>query len=348
MKKLTTIYNNNVLDNNETQYLHFKVGNSKYGVNITNVVEIMKLPLLEYPQKLPNNIIGILKYNNFIINVLDLRFYLNIKIEPYSTSNQLLIVKTDESIFGLIIDKVENITPINQSKTEYLESVNEEKIIDFMYQINNDAISAIDLCSLENIFKQGNLSSDIDIPSLFPRDDDSQYEFKQRSLMLKEKSSKSLISNDFSQDNFISFSIGESIYCINLEFVKEFLKSQSVTPIPGNFDYIEGVIVLRGDFITVINTKTFLGLNDSFDAEEHYSKTSQTKNNIIIVEISDYKVGFLVDEIFKIMNIPEDLIKTKNTMQDKYVQSEVVINDKLYSILNIKNILSDEKFYIED
>ena len=53
----------------------------------------MKLPALDYPQKLPNNIVGLLKYNNFVINVVDVRFYLNIEVRPYNTHNELLIVK---------------------------------------------------------------------------------------------------------------------------------------------------------------------------------------------------------------------------------------------------------------
>lgn len=347
MNNLTTFYNS-ILDNNENLYLYFKLGNNKYGVNIKNVVEIMKLPLLDYPQKLSNNIIGLLKYNNFTINVLDLRFYLDIKVTPYSISNHLLIVKTDETIFALIIDKVEDIISIDQSKTEYLPSLTKEKIIEFLYENENETLSAINLCSLENIIKQDTPSIEIDIPSLFPQDDDSQYAFMQRNLIIREKANTNLATNIFSQDNFISFSLGENIYCINLEYVKEFLKSQTITPIPCNFDYIAGIIVLRGDFVTVINTKKFLGIVDSSECDEQISNAQPNKNNIIIIELSEYKFGFLVDQIFNIINIPEDATKRKTSTRDKYILSEVIIDNKLYSILNIKNILSDEKFFIEE
>ena len=72
--------NNNYLEQKKNTHLYFQVGENKYALNTSSVLEIMKLPALDYPQKLPNNIIGLLKYNNFVINVVDIRFYLNIEI----------------------------------------------------------------------------------------------------------------------------------------------------------------------------------------------------------------------------------------------------------------------------
>lgn len=343
MKNLTAL-SNNVIDNHENLYLYFKLGDNKYAINIEQMVEIMKLPLLDYPQKLANNVVGILYYNNFTINILDLRFYLDIKVTPYSIANQLLVVKTDEAIFGLVIDKVENIINLEQSKIEYFPSSGEKKMIEFMYQKDNETISIINLCALEDVLKQGVPSSDIDIPSLFPKDDDSRYKLMQRNQALLEKSNTNLVTNVFSQDKFISFSLNEDIYCINVEYVKEFLKNFLITQIPCNLDYVAGIIALRGDFITIVDTKKLLGITKN-DLKIDYT---EIKNSLIIIEIPDYQIGFLVDEIFSIINIPEDLIKKNPHNQNKYILSEVILEDNLYTILNIKNILSDEKFFIED
>ena len=94
----------NYLEQKKNTHLYFQIGDNKYAVNSDNVLEIMKLPALDYPQKLPNNIIGLLKYNNFVISVLDVRFYLNTQVTPYSINNELLIIRTDEVIFGIITD----------------------------------------------------------------------------------------------------------------------------------------------------------------------------------------------------------------------------------------------------
>lgn len=345
MKNLTTLYNNNILDYKENLYLYFRLGENKYAVNIEQVVEIIKIPLLDYPQRLPNNAIGILNYNDFAINILDLRFYLNIKVTPYSIANQLLIVKTDETILGLLIDKVEDVTSFEQSKIDYFQSGEEEnRILEFMYKKEDGAISVINLHALENKLKAGVPTCDVDIPSLFPHDDDSRYKLIQRNQALQERYNLSLAANAFSQDKFISFSLNDSIYCINLEYVQEFLKDFCITKMPCNLDYIAGIIALKGDFITIINTQIFLSGSGNPQAPE----TTDKKNNIIIIELNDFKIGFLVDEIFSIINIPEELIKKNSLNNNKYISSEIILEDNLYTILDMETILSDEKFFIEE
>lgn len=344
MTNLTAFYNNNRLEKSENLYLSFVIGESRYAIKIEQVVEIMKLPMLDYPQKLPNNIVGLLNYNNFTINVLDLRFYLDIKVTPYSISNQLLIIKTDESIFGLLIDKVEDIISPDTSRIDSFTLTVEQKIIEFMYKDEKGTISIINPNVVEEIIKTGTSKSDVDIPALFPNDDDSRYKMMQRSQALVEKEKFSLTTGIFSQDRFISFSLASNNYCISLEYVKEFLKKVDITSIPCDFDYIAGVIALRGDFITVINTKKFLQIED----ENQETPIPENKNNVIVLETPDYTIGFLVDNIYEIINIPEELIKKNIHKQTKYNLSEVILENDLYIILDIKNILADEKLFIEE
>lgn len=344
MKDLTTFYKHNITETSDNSYLFFGLGGNKYAINTLQVVDIMKLPHLDYPQKLANNIIGLLNYNSFTINVLDLRFYLDIKVTPYSVSNQLLIVKTDESIFALVIDKAEDIIYLDESKIEPFEVHGKEKVIEFIYKRGNESISIINLNTLENIVKEGKLSSDIDVPSLFPTDDDSRYKFMQRSIALQEKADFDLVSNVFAQDKFISFSLDENIYCINFEYIKEFLKDYSITKVPCNFDYIAGIIALRGEFVSVVDTKRFLGISENGSNIDY----NDAKNNIIVVETSDFKLGFLVDEIFEIINIAEDSVTKKSHSTPKYVQGEVIMDEKLYTIFDMKHILADERFFVEE
>lgn len=345
MKNLKTLYNSDILDSSENLYLYFTLGENRYAVSLQQIVEVMKLPVLDYPQKLPNNFVGLLNYNNFTINILDLRFYLNIKITPYSVSSQIVVVKTDETIFGLIVDKVEDIISLEQSKIEYLTSGS--GIIEFIYKKEDGTISVININGLENVIKQGVEPIDIDIPSLFPDDDDSKYKLMQRGQALQEKFSLAAVTNIFSQDRFISFSLNTDIYCMDLKYVKEFLKNFCITKIPCSLDYISGVIALRGEFITVVNLKKFLGISDE-SADSENSDGADAKNNIIILKIPDFEIGFLVDEILSIINIPEDLIKKSSQQDNKYILNDVVIDDKFYTVLDIKNILSDEKFFIEE
>ena len=127
---------NNYIEQKKNTHLYFRVGDNKYAVNTDNVLEIMKLPELDYPQKLPNNIIGLLKYNNFVINIIDIRFYLNVEVPPYNINNELLIIKTDEIIFGVITDKVLGILPFDASQVDAIPFVDNKTIVESLYKYN--------------------------------------------------------------------------------------------------------------------------------------------------------------------------------------------------------------------
>ena len=47
--------NNNYIEQKKNTHLYFQIGKNQYAINTVNVLEIMKLPALDYPQKLPNN-----------------------------------------------------------------------------------------------------------------------------------------------------------------------------------------------------------------------------------------------------------------------------------------------------
>ena len=337
------VFNNDIFENHENAYLYFKLGENKYALKVEQVMEIIKLPTLDYPQKLANNSVGLLKYNNFTINILDLRFYLDIEVTPYSVSNKILIVKTDETIFGLIIDNALDIFSLDSSNAEMFLSSENQKIINSIYKKDDEIISIIDLNELETVLKNGVQSTEIYVPSLFPKDDNSQYEFKQRSLMLQQKNSAALTIEMFSQDQFISFSLAKNLYCINLEYVQEFLKDVSITKIPCNLNYIVGLIAIKGDFITIINLDVLL--NDSVSG---ISKPDFDKNNVIVIDGGEYSIGIIVDEISGIINIPEELIKKDSKNPNKNILSEVILGETFYTVLNIRNILSDERLFINE
>ena len=190
------IGNENYIEQNKNNHLCFLLGNSRYAVNTSNVLEIMKLPALDYPQKLPNNIIGLLKYNNFVINIVDIRFYLDIEVTSYSTDNELIIVKTDETIFGIITDKILGIIPLESSNIDTIPFVDNKTIIDSIYKQNQETAFIINIYSIENRLKQTIKSADIDIPSLFPNDEASQNLMRERTAAIAAKSRFSIISGE--------------------------------------------------------------------------------------------------------------------------------------------------------
>ena len=330
--------NNNYLEQKKNTHLYFQIGKNKYAINTANVLEIMKLPALDYPQKLPNNIIGLLKYNNFVINIVDIRFYLNIEVSPYSSHNELLIVKTDEVIFGIVTDKIIGILSFDSSLMDQIPFVDSNMIIESLYKHKNETIFIVNIYALENLLKRHDMIlPDVDIPSLFPQDEVSRKLMHKRTTSIVEKSSMRLLSRELHAKNkYISFNLNKDYYCIALDYVKEVLKDTPITKVPGTPDFIEGIMNLRGDYITVINLKKFLSLPES---------TISEKNPVIIIKCNELKLALLIDKINELFDYQET-VEQENS--DSYYIHEFIHNKNLYTVLNINKISSDKRIIVTD
>lgn len=330
--------NNNYLEQKKNTHLYFQIGKNQYAINTANVLEIMKLPALDYPQKLPNNIIGLLKYNNFVINVVDIRFYLNIDVTPYDSHNELLIVKTDEVIFGIVTDKIIGILPFDTALVDQIPFVDNKMIIESLYKFNNETIFIVNIYALENLLKQHDVvMPDVDILSLFPQDEKSKALMAKRTRSIAEKSSLRLSSGELHAKNkYISFNLNNDFYCIALDYVKEVLKDTSITNVPGTPDFIEGIMNLRGDYITVINLKKFLSLPESNITD---------KKPVIIIKCNELKLALLIDKINELFEYQESI---QEDSSESYYANEFIYNKTLYTVLNIDKISSDKKIIITD
>ena len=107
--------------------------------------------------------------------------------------------------------------------------------------------------------------------------------------------------------------------------------------------FIKGLISIKGDYITIIDLRKY------FDNE--FSNITD-KSTIIAIQSKDFKVGFIVDEISDTMNIPSaELFRNKSKNKNAKADSkneiiEYVKDEKLYLVLNMDEILSNERLYV--
>ena len=158
-----------------------------------------------------------------------------------------------------------------------------------------------------------------------------------RTKAISEKASIRLASEELHAKNkYISFNLNTDFYCIALDYVKEVLKDTSITNIPGTPDFIEGIMNLRGDYITVINLKKFLGLADLVTTD---------KKPVVIIKCNELKLALLIDKINELFDY-QDIGMDNNA--DSYYAREFINNGMLYTVLNVDKITADKKIIITD
>ena len=137
---------------------------------------------------------------------------------------------------------------------------------------------------------------------------------------------------------FISFSIGEEEYGLELLRVKEVIRIREITWLPKAPSFVKGIINLRGDVIPIID------LRDKFGLEP---RETTTMTRVIVVEIEGRLMGMVVDSASQVVRIPSDQIDPPPPMLGGFSREFITgvgkLEDKLVVLLNADAVLTLEE-----
>jgi purine-binding chemotaxis protein CheW len=138
---------------------------------------------------------------------------------------------------------------------------------------------------------------------------------------------------------FISFSVGQEEYGVELLRVKEVIRVREITWLPKAPSFVKGIINLRGDIIPIIDLRDKFGL-------EARANTAQTR--VIVVEVEGRLIGMVVDSASQVVRIPADQIDAPppvlGGLSQEFITGVGKTEDKLVILLNVDAILTvDEK-----
>ena len=93
-----------------------KISDEIYAINSKNVIEIIKLVELNYPDSLNYAIIGLLNYKEEILSVVDLKEIFKKQEKRYDTNSKIIVVHNNDKKFAIICDDVFDIQKINKTE----------------------------------------------------------------------------------------------------------------------------------------------------------------------------------------------------------------------------------------
>lgn len=134
---------------------------------------------------------------------------------------------------------------------------------------------------------------------------------------------------------WLTFSLHNEIYGIEVLKVREALRLMEISIVPGAPDHVIGIINLRGQVITVNNVRMRLGLPD----------TEVTDNSrIILIETTEQTQGILADSVSEIVNInSSDVDYSTSQVNDnnQYLIGTYKHGETLVILLSAEDIIFD-------
>jgi len=136
----------------------------------------------------------------------------------------------------------------------------------------------------------------------------------------------------------VTFSIGEEEFGVDILSVQEIIRMMDITKVPRAPDFVEGVINLRGKVIPIIDLRKRFGLSTR-DHDKH--------TRIIVIEINNMIVGFVVDSVSEVLRIPASTVEPPppvvSGLESEYISGVGKLEDRLLILLDLNKLLSGEE-----
>ncbi len=138
---------------------------------------------------------------------------------------------------------------------------------------------------------------------------------------------------------WVIFRLDNETYGINVMQVQEILRYSEIAPVPGAPPHVLGIINLRGNVVTVIDTRLRFGL---------LQEETSDQTRIVIIETENQVVGILVDAVAEVVYLRQSEIETTpnvgNEETAKFIQGVCHKNEELLILVDLDKMMSDEEW----
>lgn len=138
---------------------------------------------------------------------------------------------------------------------------------------------------------------------------------------------------------WVTFRLGNETYGINVMQVQEVLRFTEIAPVPGAPIYVLGIINLRGNVVTVIDTCQRFGLTP-IDISDN--------TRIVIIEAEQQVIGILVDSVAEVVYLRvseiEQAPNVGNDENAKFIQGVANRDNELLILVDLNKLLTESEW----
>ncbi|WP_298914993.1 chemotaxis protein CheW [uncultured Algimonas sp.] len=136
---------------------------------------------------------------------------------------------------------------------------------------------------------------------------------------------------------FVTFTVGEQRFCIDIMSLREIRGWSPATPLPDTPDYVLGVVNLRGTVLPIIDLAERFGLPGA---------EPNARSIIMITNVDGKLAGLLADSVSDIITIdPSEVQAAPNYKEDSrsmYVAGLVARDDEMIGLVSLPDVVGHQ------
>ena len=133
------------------RWVTFHLENEKYGINVMQVQEVLRVTEIAPVPGAPDYLLGIINLRGYVVTVIDSRKRFALPEKASDDATRIVIVEVGEQVVGILVDSVAEVVELRMSEIETAPNVGTEesaKFIQGVASVDNELLIIIDLNKL--------------------------------------------------------------------------------------------------------------------------------------------------------------------------------------------------------
>ncbi len=258
------------------KYVFFTVNGSKMAFEISNVHEVVTESVTKEPSFSSNLYLGLIRLRGQTVPVLDFSKILGEKKVELINHSRTLVLKYGDDLLGLVVSSVESVGSFTSDELLHLPVSGHHRFNLFKGCLELQDGGHIFLLDQTQLFKDKEISEVI-------RGHKELYPSEKLNVALKK-------SIDSDKQVFVSFKLN-GFFAVPIKEVKEIVSySKDILEPVGMSDYVKGILNLRGELVTIIDTRRLYQIKSNRPEDDFSTK-------IMIFKRLGNHFGLVVDSV---------------------------------------------------
>lgn len=276
------------------QFVIFHLEGERFGVSLSEVQEIIRLPEVVRMPLSPVSLEGLANLRGNVLPVLNLRQVFGFPAVLNDDSTRVVVLNHERPV-GLIVDRMANVVTVEPDRIEQASTIRSSIDVDFVSGMikETDGRSMVIILNARQIV--GN-----EFVGRLDRAANTGHDSAQ-AAETREAGSEAA---DAEEDQLVSFEVAGQEYAFPIEMVKEIVQlPDHITEVPNTAGHILGVITLRNRLLPLVSLRTFFGMRQEPLTEA---------NKVVVIALDDSgdaSVGVVMDSIRAVLRVKRDEVE---------------------------------------
>ncbi len=286
----------------ENLLVSFRLNHEEFAVNITDVREIVRVGDIVQVPRAPAFVLGVMPLRNELLPVLDMRVRFGMvsadeemvidgkgaeALSDETDSRRIIVADLGGVTIGLLVTAVTQVLRLPEKDIEPAPEVIEPENAKYIRGVGkldngNRLLMLLDLPRLLSVGEQEEVAA----AAGKQQEKGGDYMGRERDLE--------------DERQLVCFRIEDEEYGIDIMQVREIIRIDAITAVPGAPYYVSGIVNLRGNVLPVIDLRCRFGREKGQLSEQ---------NRILVVEVGGRATGLIVDAVSEVLRIPESSIE---------------------------------------